>query len=253
MFCNNCGKKGHIFKICNNPIMSCGIILINKPTLPINETYKILMVRRKDSMTFTEFLRGKYEVDDEYYIKNLLSNMTQEEHKKIQTKSFEELWNEHWGDDNKTKDYEISKEKFLQLNLNTLLKDISYFEESEWGFPKGRRCYKEIDLECSIREFSEETNISRDSYTICSNLILKETFKGTNDKLYQHLYYIALLNEEIDLTKTFSESQKKEISAIEWKSIEECHQLKRPHFTQREELLHSVERIVKTFNTHVLL
>ena len=59
MYCNNCGRRGHVFKSCTEPIISYGIILIDKPMLPVKELPKILMVRRKDSMAFTEFLRGK--------------------------------------------------------------------------------------------------------------------------------------------------------------------------------------------------
>ena len=249
MYCNNCGRKGHIFKACRNPIMSCGIILINHSQLPIETELKVLMVRRKDSMAYTEFLRGKYEIDDQDYIRNLLSNMTSQEHEKIKTHKFEDLWKMHWGDENYSKDYEISLEKFGKLDFNFLLDGISSYKESVWGFPKGRRSFKETDLDCAIREFGEETNISREDYIICSNLTLKEVFNGTNGKPYEHLYFIGLMNNNINITQKLSDMQKKEISGIEWKTIEECHKLTRPHYIQRTELLNSLERLVKTFNT----
>jgi len=251
MYCNNCGKKGHVFKACRNPITSCGLILINSSKLPTDDPLKILMVRRKDSMAYTEFLRGKYNLDQQDYIRKLLSNMTSQEQELISKTDFPTLWKNHWGEDceNQSKEYEVSLSKFSTLDFSVLLKDIEGFNESEWGFPKGRRAHRENDLECSVREFWEETNIPRDYYTICSNLTLKETFIGTNGTPYCHIYFISLLNKNIDLSKDFSEVQKREISAIGWKSVEECRELTRPHYTERNEMLNSLERLVQTFNT----
>ncbi len=53
--------------------------------------------------------------------------------------------------------------------------------EPEWGFPKGRRIRCESDLDCALREFNEETNIPQDSIHVFKNIVLSETFRGTND------------------------------------------------------------------------
>ena len=249
MYCNNCGKRGHVFKVCRDPIISCGLILINNPKLPIEFPLEVLMVKRKDSMAYTEFLRGKYDINEPEYIRKLLSNMTSEEHLKLSSQTFEELWTMHWGDDTgHSKEYETSLVKFETLNFTELLKDIQGYSESEWGFPKGRRARHESDLDCAIREFSEETNIPRTSYTICSNLILKEQFSGTNGIPYSHIYFVALKKEDVVFNE-LTPMQEKEISDISWKTLQECHSLIRPHYSQRKELLDSLERIVNTFNT----
>jgi 8-oxo-dGTP pyrophosphatase MutT (NUDIX family) len=249
MYCNNCGKRGHVFKACKDPIISCGIILINSYKLPIQDPLDVLMVLRKDSMAFTEFLRGKYDVDDIEYIKKLLTNMTTQEHKKLLLHSFDELWTMHWGDDNNhSKEFETSIKKFQELDFGELLKNLQGFEESEWGFPKGRRAHRESDLDCAIREFSEETNIPRSSYTICSNLILRESFSGTNGTPYSHIYFVAILNKPIHITQ-LTLVQEREIAAVSWKTLQECRELTRPHYSQRQEMLNSLERIVNTFNT----
>jgi hypothetical protein len=71
MYCNNCGEKGHVFRQCKQPIISCGIILINSSEIPVDpDTIKVLMVRRKHSMAFTEFIRGKYDSEDKEFIKS---------------------------------------------------------------------------------------------------------------------------------------------------------------------------------------
>jgi len=207
------------------------------------------MVRRKDSMAYTEFLRGKYDVEDSEYIRKLLSNMTAEEQQRLSLSKFDNLWNKHWGDDTgHSKEYETSLNKFKNLDFSSLLQNIEGFSESEWGFPKGRRMHRETDLDCAIREFSEETNIPRSSYTICSNLILKENFAGTNGIPYLHVYFLALKNSDIELTPLNS-LQEREISAISWKSLQQCRDLTRPHYLQRNKLLDSLKRIVSTFNT----
>jgi 8-oxo-dGTP pyrophosphatase MutT (NUDIX family) len=253
MYCNNCGRRGHIFKSCTDPIISCGIMLINKPLLPVRANdVSILMVRRKDSMAYTEFLRGKYEVDKLEYVKTLLSNMTTGEHNKLKSLQFDELWTLHWGigRDHHSREFEMSKEKFGKLAIAELTDGLQTYLESEWGFPKGRRANRETDTQCAIREFSEETNIPRDSYVVCKNLLLTESFNGTNGIKYKHIYFVALLREpeSIDLLQTMTNMQKREVSAIEWKSIQECRRLTRPHYIQRSALLDSFERIIQTFD-----
>ena len=54
-FCNNCGKQGHLFNHCKIPITSIGIICFNKTE---NMKNKFLMICRKDSIGYIEFLRG---------------------------------------------------------------------------------------------------------------------------------------------------------------------------------------------------
>jgi len=252
MYCNNCGKRGHVFKSCIDPITSYGIILIDKPRLPVKDSPNMLMIRRKDSMSFTEFLRGKYEVEQSEYVVTLLSNMTKPEHHAIRNHSFDELWTMHWGigRDHHSKEFEASKQKFNQLDRPTLLAGLKGYDESEWGFPKGRRTPRESDMECAIREFGEETNIPRESYVICKNLLLSETFTGTNGIPYRHEYFVAVLRNPdlIDLTQTLTDTQQKEVSAIEWKTVAQCRDLSRPHYTQRTEMLDRFERIIQTFD-----
>ena len=253
MYCNNCGRRGHIFKSCLDPVISCGIILIDKPQLPLDANkLNILMVRRKDSMAYTEFLRGKYEVTNNDYVRILLSNMTTSEHEKLSSLSFEQLWTLHWGvgRDHHSREFELSRDKFNQLNISEITKTIESYNEPEWGFPKGRRAHRETDMECALREFSEETNIPRDAFVICRNIVLTEAFNGTNEVAYKHIYFIALLREpdSIDLQQVMTSMQKREVSAIEWKSLSNCRALTRPHYIQRNDMLNSFERIVQTFD-----
>jgi len=54
--CNNCGKQGHQFHQCKLPITSYGIILFRYSEKGI----QYLMLRRKNSFGYIDFIRGKY-------------------------------------------------------------------------------------------------------------------------------------------------------------------------------------------------
>jgi hypothetical protein len=51
------------------------------------------MIRRKDTLGFIDFMRGKYNIYNKCYILNMLKQMTNAEKALIATKSFTELWN----------------------------------------------------------------------------------------------------------------------------------------------------------------
>ena len=71
-FCNNCGKLGHLFHQCKLPITSIGIIAFRLH----DNRLEYLLIRRKDSLGFVDFLRGKYTLQNKEYLINLLNKMT---------------------------------------------------------------------------------------------------------------------------------------------------------------------------------
>jgi len=253
MYCNNCGAKGHLFRSCNDPVLSCGIILIESDSLPVNpDRTRVLMIRRKDSMSFAEFMRGKYDPTNTEYVSRLIGNMTLAEQKLIAEDTFENTWKTLWGEDHLSGDYGPSQTKFNQLNRREFVQNNpSIYEEPEWGFPKGRRIRGESDVDCAIREFGEETNISRDSYVVLKNIKLEETFEGLNGIAYRHVYFVALLKspELINLNQRFTPMQRREISAIAWKSFVECDQHVRPHHVQRKAMIGELRSVIDTFET----
>ncbi len=223
--CRNCGINGHIYKNCPHPIISFGIICYKID----NNDIKYLMIQRKDSLSFMEFIRGKYEVTNKEYIKKLLLNMTSSERNMIITNSFDDIWNYIWyQSDNyfnkNNREYINSRNKFMLLNENNFLKNFiisikNVYNEREWGFPKGRRKMRETDIDCAIREFYEETRVKKDDLSIISDIMpFEEMFFGTNGIMYKHLYYIARLDNfdvNIDIDEKCLE-QVREIRAIRW-------------------------------------
>jgi 8-oxo-dGTP pyrophosphatase MutT (NUDIX family) len=253
MFCNNCGEKGHVFKLCTEPVLSCGLALINQPKLPVDtENTQVLMIRRKDSMSFAEFMRGKYDPTNTEYVGLLFANMTLQEQTAVVCEPFDSLWRQLWGDDHSSPEYMYSRDRFAQVDRDGMMRNhMSPFKEPEWGFPKGRRIRTESDLDCAIREFNEETNIPRDAYTILKDIRLDETFMGLNGIRYRHVYFVALLTDPdlVNVHQKMTYMQRREISGIGWKTFDECRAYIRPHHVERTAMVEVLENIIKTYES----
>jgi 8-oxo-dGTP pyrophosphatase MutT (NUDIX family) len=232
-------------------VLSCGLLLIDSPTLPVtSNTIQVMMIRRKDSMSFAEFMRGKYDPDDEPYVGTLIKNMTLKEQAAIASEPFETLWKQLWGDDRTSADYVPSRDKFNQLDRVRLMREnLSEYIEPEWGFPKGRRMRGETDMACAVREFGEETNIPREAYTVLKNIMFEETFMGLNNVRYRHVYFVALLTQAdlVNLNQRFTPMQRREISGVAWKTFAEAEALVRPHHIERLGMLTQVRSALETF------
>ena len=70
--CNNCGKQGHLFHQCKLPITSYGIILFRSTSNGL----QYLMIRRKDSFGYIDFIRGKYVQNNLEHLKSIFNEMS---------------------------------------------------------------------------------------------------------------------------------------------------------------------------------
>ena len=140
--CSNCGNGGHTFRQCLEPVLSYGLIVFQPKvagsleerlcstgsTLNASEgPLQVLMICRKDSLRFVEFIRGKYSIKDDDYIKQLMCNMTATERELIATYTFAELWNHVWGTTNPRNyrtDFEQSQDKFNELRTTGVLAQL---------------------------------------------------------------------------------------------------------------------------------
>ena len=94
------------------------------------------------------------------------------------------------------------------------------WSETEWEFPKGRRNFKEKDLDCALREFEEETGLPKKNIKVIENLIpFEEMFLGSNHKSYKHKYFVGYVENTEDNLNNYQPS---EVSKIEWKTLDEC-------------------------------
>jgi 8-oxo-dGTP pyrophosphatase MutT (NUDIX family) len=269
--CTNCGLFGHVFRNCLSPVTSYGIIAIKytnndhieslyKRLNNVNngkENVEFLLIQRKDSLAFVEFIRGKYNPLDEEYLGRLLRGMTKREQSLLLENSFSDLWRGVWGDSSPAKshksDYDISEKKFgqIQSKLSEIVeKYTTKWDYPEWGFPKGRRNPHESDMNCAIREFQEETGLQRNQFTILQNsLPISETFFGSNQVHYCHKYYIAVCNNEIDVQMNMENPHMaREIGNIEWCNLDEAMVRIRPDNVEKREILLKAAKIIRNFH-----
>ncbi len=284
LYCSNCGKIGHNFKYCIEPISSYGIILlkikndnneyfknlfencnfethcgINLTKLEdiqqfyyIKDKIKFLLIRRRHTLGFIEFIRGRYKINHIDGIIHLFQQMTKDEINDIGKYSFKELWTKLWFYSKNKNNYEqeyINSEKkfnylknneFIPLNLDFYVNNVKpNFETPEWGFPKGRRNYMESDLTCSKREFEEETNLMKEDYNILEKTgQFEENLIGTNGIRYKHIYYLGISksNKKLKINSQ-NLNQIGEIGDIGWFNYEEIISLLRPHHNERKNII----------------
>ncbi len=254
VYCNNCGKKGHVFYNCCLPITSNGIIAFRKN--PKTNITEYLMIRRKHTLGLIDFIRGKYSVYNRYYISNMIYQMTNEEKDMLKTREFEDLWFSVWGKTANFSHYKneetVSKEKFYQLRhginglytlANLVDESTTRWEEPEWGFPKGRRNYNETDLDCSVREFNEETGYNLTKTSVVHNISpFEEIFCGSNYKSYKHKYFLTQMDFE-ESEPAIQETN--EISKIQWKSYADCIASIRSYNLEKKRMLSNIDILLK--------
>ena len=284
-YCSNCNKQGHTYKKCHEPIISNGIISLyienfDNSMIPLLEDYvmknfkkknqdienfkfnfydnkiKFLMVQRKHSLGYIEFMRGRYNVENINNIKYLLEQMSPEEIQAINSKNFDFLWNMLWnnnpistnsiGKKRHYKEYILSKQKFyeLKMNKNKILSTVKpTYNFNEWGFPKGRRENYETDIVCAMREFEEETYFNENDYSILDELnIIKENLIGTNGINYRHNYFLAIMNNQY-----ISGKENKEIGDIKFMNQDDCISIIRPYHHNKQLIIKKIYNLIANF------
>ena len=259
-FCNNCRNVGHSFHQCKYPITSVGLIVFTKNS---NNEVRYLMIRRKDSLGYVEFIRGKYPLYNKLYIQNIISEMTVAEKNKIMTQNFDTIWRDLWGDNlgiqYRGEEY-AARDKFESIksginsgscvySFQTLLEESkTNWSETEWGFPKGRHNNQEKDLICALREFEEETGYSRNGVKLVQNVIpFEEIFTGSNYKSYKHKYYLGFMENTKDTPDSY---QKSEVSKMDWVTYEEAIKLIRPYNLEKIDVLTRVNKLLSDYRLY---
>ena len=256
-FCNNCGLSGHLFQSCKSPITSIGIIAFRRAP---NGEIQYLLICRKDSLGYVDFIRGKYPINDKRYLRNIFSEMTVDEKLNLKTKSFDEMWNGLWGKEIGIQyrgEEKSSRAKYERLkngvsidgdvhSISTLISDTPIvWGEPEWGFPKGRRNYHEKDISCALREFEEETGYNKNDTTIMQNIQpIEEIFTGSNYKSYRHKYFVANMNNTAVPQNRYEDS---EVSEMRWMNITEVLSHISPYNIEKRKMIFDLNTALTTF------
>lgn len=222
--------------------------------------YEFLMVKRRTSYAFTNFVLGKYSLKNEnkntvlLKVRELLSKMTVEEKSLIIYCNFDVLYYTAFS----VSKYDITDKKILafydkckqkfELYFNTqILKNLCIGTSSishTWDFPKGKAGEEESTLESAIREFEEETQYNSKNYKLLKNkdpLIIE--FKS--DINYRYILYFAYTDKIISSPFRISN----EISDLGWFSALKAENSLRQEFKPYiKKIIKHAKKNIKLFN-----
>jgi 8-oxo-dGTP pyrophosphatase MutT (NUDIX family) len=207
-----------------------------------DEHIKFLLVKRRNSLNYIDFIRGKYNIDDLTSIINMVNYMSTYEIELLKNNNFNKLWRDLWLKNAYKKKY-LDEMKKSNIKFD-YLKSINFFDNltseyssTEWEIPKGGKNYNETNLNCAIRELKEETSLDKDNYQIIKCLEpIHDIFLGTNNKKYRHIFYTALYNNNINNILTIEHSNN-EIDCVKWCSWSEIIKLIRPYNNSKIKIL----------------
>jgi 8-oxo-dGTP pyrophosphatase MutT (NUDIX family) len=235
------------------PIISYGVIVY---TMNANNEVVYLICRRKHSFGYMDFMKGKYSISNYNQLEILLDEMTIDEKQKAIHLSFHEQWRLLWNykdisefENNKYFLKAFHQYQHIQHTVERIIgNSATSWKECEWEFPKGRLNPNESHLDCSLREFTEETGISSDDIHIIHNLQpFQEKFVGSNKKRYIYKYYLAYMSPQTYQSCNLSSYQQHEISQMEWLSLDMCIDKIRPNSLEKVRLLQNIHAIVKEY------
>jgi 8-oxo-dGTP pyrophosphatase MutT (NUDIX family) len=236
------------------------------------------LVRRWHTFAFSDFIQGRYQLEDRDRIYQMFELMTLNEKEAIQAApSFSALWQQYWRGGvgvkhSFKKEYKMAMHKYdmlvkgysvsmpltlgvkvsMTLQLATILANTSFLPSPEWGFPKGKRNHKhETPLMCAQRELKEETNLEAvgagagaPPHSPPQQFV--ESFVGSNGVRYEHIYYLAKCRDANTLLVCDPQNanQTVEIGDIGWFSYDECLQLFREQDYAKKNVLSQVHGII---------
>jgi 8-oxo-dGTP pyrophosphatase MutT (NUDIX family) len=220
-----------------------------------------MMVSRKHSLGFIEFMKGRYDINDYNKISSLFEQMYQEEINIIMNNVYDDILFQYLRKNNNNKQdflnkiyegkfsheycdakikFNILKYQEMEYNLEYFIKIKPTFDDHEWGFPKGRRSkISEDNIACAMREFEEESGVKNNEYIILNKINpIQENLIGTNGINYKHIYYVASNTSEIRYE--FMNFDDFEIGRIRWFTYDEAMMHIRPYHSEKKIIITSL-------------
>lgn len=256
LICRNCGKPNHHIKDCFQPKTSFGIILYKF----INRELKILLIKRRNTLGFVQFVRGQYNIKNCEYIQKLFNVMTNTEIELIKQKNFSLLWEYLWKDGGtgrhtRSYDYVRSESKFIDIYKSSV-NNVEYFisnkftnyEDQEWGFPKGRKNKNETNIQTALREFGEETGISPSKIKLKKKQFI-ENYISYDNVEYKNIYFLAkYLGDDFEFTVSPDHKEQfSEVSSIKFLEIFDAREIIRNYSVKKKELVTLTGKYIKTY------
>ena len=201
----------------------------------LKQSIQFLIISKKFSYSFFTIISGKYNINNTDYIQSLIKNLSYSEIDKLKNTDISVLIKKYnkFIKPNKINEI-IEKFNIIKPMLNNITCD---YTTPEWEIPKGKKEKDETMMQCAIREFTEETTINSDNINIYDNIEpIVELFKGTDNKYYMYIYYIALLNEDYEINNVST----LEASDIKFMNLDECIDKIRANNHKRKKILYNV-------------
>jgi len=251
MLCLNCDSEGHQFKNCRQPVRSYGIISYKQT----DKGPMYLLIQRKDTIGKTDFIRGKYKTKGRIDFDNLsclINEMTDKEKQEVLDTDKELLWKKLWLDHN-TGLFKNGKAKAMKMFDEIDYREIlscsspSRYDDNEWGFPKGRKNLFEDAIQCSIREFQEETGLKRRDFVVNPDITFNEEFTASDGRRYLHVYFLAKISPEVEVTidlKNLLFTQ--EVKDIGFFDFIKSYRLFRDYDVQKKHVLYRVNKLLSS-------
>ena len=211
-----------------------------------NGELKLLMIQKKNSYGYISIIKGKYKLSKTNLFDNLIGQLTASERNKLIDMSFEELWYDMWNYKNNIVDEIKNKfEKNRDIIIDKIQKTNNVLNETEWEFPKGKREYREKEIDCAKREFSEETGIDIKNVDLIKNIYpFEEMTIGSDIKPYYYKYYLGYIqNNSIPIDNY----QKSEVHDIKWCNQEECMHKLRVNKISKRKIITNIFKFIDTY------
>ena len=198
-----------------------------------NGRMQVLMICKRHTYAYSIFVHGRYNSGDRAGIIKLFNGMTAAEKYDILSLNFTQMWYRIWLNNvNKKTSYFHAKNKFESTFVadgGVLLHKLMAKTTNGtllWELPKGHKKNKnETAINCAVREFYEETLVSKGSYKLWLNASRTQTYVDDNIK-YTNTYFFAYTRHNIEPRIDFSVRQQiEEISDIAWMDIEEIRRV----------------------------
>lgn len=176
-----------------NIITSYGIILISK-------NKSVLLGKRISSLQYFDIFNCRCPLSK---VETYVAMCSPEEKEILRLDDFDNIFYDAFSGHRDYNDVLGRWKKIRPYVQSALKKGLTITPSCMYSFPKGKKKPGEDPEEAALREFEEETTISRNQIRKTSHHSYNAYFKGSDDKSYKTTYYIYECDEEIIVPKKY--------------------------------------------------
>lgn len=212
--------------------ISAGIICLNY----YDGEYRVLVVKKKISYAFEHFIKTIHKKKKTNELIKCFKNMTFEEKYALSTFNIDYILYKLYSDFNPSKTskrnviYNFNKyfTAYYPYNLIYNLLNTTSSTPLEYDLPRGRVDNDEKYLETAMREFREETTLSKKQYRLFPKFECMHTITD-NNITYEYHYYLALLEDtnnkinrnNVNYVNFYNKKQSEELNELRWLTLNE--------------------------------